>query len=98
MKGRAACQGVPLWTLAKVVGWVGRGGLPVVDRRRARVVVAVVRELVADLDDGPVEIGQPGGVDADRRDVVGPGDERAPAAGGARAERALVIAAVGERR
>jgi hypothetical protein len=76
----------------------GRGGLPIIDRRRARVVVAVVCELVADLEDGPVEIGQPGGVDADRRDVVSPGDEGPAATGGARAQRTLLIAAVGERR
>ncbi len=97
MKGRATCQGVPLWTLSNDASAARAWWhLPVVDRRRARVVVAVVRELVADLDDGPVELGEPGRVDADGGDVVGPRDERAAAAGRPRAERTRVVAAVGE--
>jgi hypothetical protein len=97
-EGEGRLPGGPVVNLVEDGRLGGWRRLPVVDGGSARVGVPVVPELVADLDDGPVELGEPGRVGADRSDVVGPGDERAPTSGGPGTERTLVIAAVGERR
>ena len=98
MSGSAACQGVPFLTLANETVGAGAAGRAPVQRGRAGVGVAVVRDPVAHHDDQAVELGDPGRVVGDRRRIVGARDEGARAAGGARAQRAAVVAAVGEGR